>query len=141
MLVAVERMTGRILATLTFSRSTRQIGVVRVLTDEDRTVLAAEKLLRVASLQVEGRGGSFHHNHPRYARWALPETCPVCNNEQAAADETTIAELEWSWVDCSPKAQGRLFGECTAIRRHTSTCTSSRDISTMTFQRRQLITA
>ena len=117
MLVAVERMTNRILATLTFSRSTRRIGAVRVVRDQDRTSLAAENLLRVAMLQVEGRGGSFHHNYPRYARWALPETCPVCNNEQAAADQTTIAELEWAWVDCSPMAQGRLFGKCTVLSK------------------------
>jgi len=117
MLVAADRMTEQIHAILTLSRSTGTIGEVRAVRDDARIPAAAEKLLRVAGLQVAAQGGSFHHNYPRYARWALPETCPVCNDAPSESDQTTIAELECAWVDCSPNAQGRLFGKCTVLSK------------------------
>ncbi|MBC8080729.1 MAG: GNAT family N-acetyltransferase [Gorillibacterium sp.] len=63
------------------------------------------------------KAGSFHHNYVGYMKMVSEEFCPVCQNEQGSGDIVTIIELQHSWVECSKKAQGRLFGKCHVLSK------------------------
>lgn len=116
MVVAIDRMSREVCASVALCRKTLSIAAPVTHRGPLREDIAL-RLIKCAEGQLYGQGGSFHHNYPRYSRWARPETCPVCLAEPAGDCQTTIAELEWAWVDCSPFAQGRLFGKCTVLSK------------------------
>jgi diadenosine tetraphosphate (Ap4A) HIT family hydrolase len=54
---------------------------------------------------------SFHCHYDRYKRGADAAGCPVCTDWENPNPPVLIKELEYSWVECYEKAQGRLFGK------------------------------
>lgn len=47
--------------------------------------------------------------------WSKEESCLFCCNEPAPPDIVTIKEMEYSYLEASPEAQGCLYGKCHVI--------------------------
>jgi diadenosine tetraphosphate (Ap4A) HIT family hydrolase len=110
-LVAVDRMTEKILGILGFSRENNKIGEVRIF-DFVRGNDVKEKLILCAERQCNPIGYSFHYRYPVYEKETNQKFCPCCNNEPQPDGLLDIAELEHSWVTAERVAQGKLFGKC-----------------------------
>jgi len=74
-------------------------------------------LMRMSANQLAKQGGSFHNKYRRYMEWSKEETCPVCCHEPGPSDIITIKELEHSFLEASPNAQGCLYGKCHVISK------------------------
>lgn len=118
-LIAVDRMTGRLLGYAAFSRDEKKIRELRVLGDS-KTDEIEERLKRCSSNQIEPKGASFHYRYPSYYRDSQKETCPCCTTQPMPEGHFDLAELGHSWVEVSPEAQGRLFGKCCVVAKHHS---------------------
>ena len=114
--VAVDRMSGRLLGIAAFSRDAGRGEVLEVM-DERRRPIIEEKLRRVMGNQISGRGGSFHFRFPEYALQSRVEFCACCQGEPMPEGHVDVAEMEHSWVIASPVAQGRLFGKCVVVAK------------------------
>jgi len=74
-------------------------------------------LMKIAGDEALKQGGSFHSKYRRYVEWSKEEICPVCCNEPGPSDIIAIKELEHSWLEASPYAQGCLYGKCHVISK------------------------
>jgi diadenosine tetraphosphate (Ap4A) HIT family hydrolase len=118
-LIAVNRMTNKCLGIIGFSISEKEIKTIMII-DTDRKVEIEEKLIRCAKNQIDPVGGSFHYKYPKYATQSIKEFCPCCNSLPMPEGMEEITELEHSWVNAEPKAQGKLWGKCTVTAKYHS---------------------
>lgn len=59
-----------------------------------------------------GKGCSFHLNYAKFINDSKEESCPVCLKVPGPPGYVEIKELDYSYVECTKEAQGRLFGKC-----------------------------
>jgi diadenosine tetraphosphate (Ap4A) HIT family hydrolase len=115
-LVAVDRMSEKIIGIIGFLREKQIIGDVQVF-DLEKTGDIKEKLLKCADRQCNPKGSSFHYKYLKYEQESHEEFCPCCNNEPQPEGLNDIAELEHSWITSERIAQGRLFGKCHVLSK------------------------
>ena len=110
-LVAIDRMSEKVIGIVAFSREKKEIGEVQVF-DFQKTDSIKENLLKCADRQCNPKGHCFHYRYPQYEKETHEKYCPCCNNEPQPEGLRDIAELQYSWVTAERIAQGRLFGKC-----------------------------
>lgn len=66
------------------------------------------------------KGHSFHYHFDTYTTWADKAHCPVCQKQEPPYPPVLIKELDYSWVECHPEAQGKLFGKCHVLSKQHS---------------------
>jgi len=110
-LVAVDRMSKKIMGIVGISREKKEIGEIKIL-EKSKEKIITEKLHLCADRQCNPKGHSFHYMYPIYEKETSKDYCPCCNNEPQPNGLLDIAELEFSWATAERIAQGRLFGKC-----------------------------
>ena len=115
-LAAQNRMTGKVLGVVGFSREDKLIGEVQIF-DSARQVDIMEKLTLCADRQCAPKGQSFHYRFPEYEKSSREEFCPCCTGAPQPPGLKDIAELEYAWVTAERTAQGRLFGKCHVLSK------------------------
>lgn len=65
----------------------------------------------------EKKGASFHYKYKDFAEMEHKECCPVCQGLENPNPPVLIKEMEYSWLECFPKAQGCLFGKCHLVSK------------------------
>lgn len=115
-LVAIERMTDKVLGSVGFSRENEFIDEVQIFVTT-RESKVKENLLLCADRQINPKGRSFHYNYPNFIRDSQKEFCPVCNNEPAPDEQTDLQINDKVWIVAEYPGQGQLFGKMYVMPR------------------------